>query len=184
MRATLLLGSTLAAIGLVLARPALAQDEEIGLPVGSTPPASIQVETLDGQPVNLGSYVGKKPVLVEFWATWCPVCRAILPKLEAAREKHSDKVDFLVVAVGVNETPRSIKRHLEQHPMKFTIFWDGKGAAVRAFEAPATSYIIGLNAQGKVVYTGLGEKQDLEAAVARVLEGSVRVGKKSVKSAE
>src|SRR5258705_9934058 len=83
---------------LVLARPALAQDDEIGLPLGSAPPASIQVETLDGQPVNLGSYVGKKPVLVEFWATWCPICKAILPKLEEARQKHSHKVAFLAVA--------------------------------------------------------------------------------------
>jgi thiol-disulfide isomerase/thioredoxin len=166
-------------MGLVLARPALAQEEEIGLPIGSAAPTSaIQVETLDGQPVNLASYVGKKPVLVEFWATWCPICRAILPKFEEARQKHSDKVDFLVVAVGVNETPRSIKRHLQQHPMKFTMFWDGKGAAVRAFEAPATSYIIGFNAKGKVVYTGLGEKQDLEAAVGKVLERAVTVGRR------
>src|SRR6185436_8818764 len=94
-----------AVIALTVARPVLAQEEEIGLPVGSAvPTTSIQVETLDGKPVNLATYVGKKPVLIEFWATWCPLCRALLPKLEAAHKKYGDKVDFLVVAVGVNET--------------------------------------------------------------------------------
>ena len=63
---------------------ALAQSDDIGLPVGSAPPTTIQVEDLNGQPVDLGSYVGKKPMLIEFWATWCPLCRALLPKIEAA----------------------------------------------------------------------------------------------------
>jgi thiol-disulfide isomerase/thioredoxin len=148
---------------------AFGQEEQIGLARGAAPPASIMVENLDGQAVDLGHYVGKKPVIIEFWATWCPLCRALLPKIAAAHKKYSEKVDFLVVAVAVNETPRSVKRHLDQEPMPFQFFWDGKGAAVRAFEAPSTSYIVGLNAKGKVAYTGLGDKQDIEGAVKQVL---------------
>jgi hypothetical protein len=77
-------------------------------------------------------------------------------------------VDFVVVAVAVNETTRSIKRHIAKEPMPFPVLWDGKGAAVRAFEAPSTSYIVGLDAKGKVAYTGLGDRQDIEAAVRKV----------------
>ncbi|MBI4500394.1 MAG: redoxin domain-containing protein [Gemmatimonadetes bacterium] len=163
-----------AGCALSLSRPGLAQDEQIGLRLGVSPPTSIKVETLDGQTVDLASYLGKKPVLIEFWATWCPVCQALLPKIEAAHQKYGDQVDFVVVAVGVNETPRSIKRHMDQHPMPFEPLWDGKGVAVRAFEAPSTSYIVGLNAKGKVAYTGLGDRQDIEAAVAKILDGKGR----------
>src|SRR5688572_26054864 len=95
--------------------------------------------------------------------------------MEAARKKYGDRVEFLVVAVAVNQSKRSVSRHLERHPMPFTLLWDGKGAAVRAFQAPSTSYIAVLDASGKVVYTGVGEDQDIDAAVSRALAAR-RVG--------
>jgi len=147
----------------------MAQEEQIGLPVGSAAPTAVQVQNLDGQPVSLSPRIGQKPVLIEFWATWCPLCHALLPRMEAAHRKYGDKVDFVVVAVGVNETPQSIKRHLVQSPMPFEPLWDGNGAAVRAFEAPSTSYIVGVDATGKVAYTGLGDAQDIDHAVQKTL---------------
>jgi len=146
----------------------LAQEEDTGIAVGATAPA-VTVRDLDGKPVDLAQYIGKKPVLVEFWATWCPICKALLPKMEAAQRRYGDKVQFLVVAVAVNESQNSVRRHLSQHPMPFTFLWDADGAAVRAFQAPSTSYIVVLDANGKVVYTGVGEDQDVEAAVGRAV---------------
>src|SRR2546421_2511618 len=129
-----------AALSILLVGPVRAQEEQIGLALGSAPPGSIQIENLDGQPVDLAAQVGKKPVLIEFWATWCPLCRALLPKLEAAHQKYGDRVDFRVVAVGVNETQCSIKRHMEQNPMPFAPLWDGKGVAGLPLAAPPHSY--------------------------------------------
>ncbi|MBI1966977.1 MAG: TlpA family protein disulfide reductase [Gemmatimonadetes bacterium] len=151
-----------------LASPALAQDDEIGIPLGASPPA-VTIEDLDGKPVNLSDYVGKKPVLLEFWATWCPICAGLFPRIEAAHARYKDRVQFLVVAVAVNETPRSIRRDLERHPLPFPVLWDTNGNAVRAFHAPGTSYVVVLDTAGKVVYTGYGEEQDIEAAVGRAL---------------
>ena len=148
-----------------------AQGEDvIGLPVGATPPA-VTVEDLDGKPVDLGQWVGKKPVLVEFWAAWCPQCAELLPKMEGAYARYRGRVEFLVVAVAVNQTPRTVKRHLARHPMPFTFLWDANGAAVRAFQAPATSYVAVLDASGKVVYTGAGGDQELGSALERAVGG-------------
>jgi predicted transcriptional regulator len=68
----------------------------------------------------------------------------------------------------VNQSQSTIKRHLTRHPMPFRILWDGNGQAVRAFQAPSTSYVVVLDSAGKVAYTGLGAEQDIEAAVRRV----------------
>lgn len=145
-----------------------AQGEDvIGLPVGATPPAAL-IEDLDGRPVNLSEYIGRKPVLFEFWATWCPICERLLPRMEAAARRFSAQVEFVVVAVAVNQSKQAIRRHMERHPMPFRYLWDTNGNATRAFQAPSTSYVVVLDARGRVAYTGIGDDQDIEAAVGRV----------------
>jgi len=156
------------ALALLAPVPVLAQEDAIGIPIGQTPPA-VTIQDLNGNRVDLGRWVGRKPVLVEFWATWCPVCEELLPRMEAARTKYGDRVEFLVVAVAVNQSPNTVRRHLTRHPMPFTFLWDVNGNATRAFRAPATSYVAVLDAKGKVVYTGVGADQNLDAALARAL---------------
>jgi peroxiredoxin len=157
-----------AAAVLALAAPTSlrAQDDDVGLPVGTAAP-SAAVQDLDGQPVDIAQLVGKKPVLLEFWATWCPLCAALLPRVEAAHAKFGDRVNIVVIAVAVNETRASVQRHLAQHPLPFRFLWDATGAAVRAYQAPTTSYVVALDARGRVVYTGTGEDQDIEGALRR-----------------
>ena len=144
-----------------------AQDDVIGIAIGTRPEA-VTIEDLDGRAVDLSQIIGKKPVLIEFWATWCPLCAALFPRIEAAHARFGNRVEFVVVAVAVNQSQSTIKRHLTRHPMPFRILWDGNGQAVRAFQAPSTSYVVVLDSAGKVAYTGLGAEQDIEAAVRRV----------------
>ena len=168
MSRTLKTTLTLAAVAAALTCPRAlaAQDDVIGIALGATPPAA-QVQDLDGRPVDLSTFVGRKPVLVEFWATWCAVCRSLLPRMEAAHRRYGRQVEFLVVGVGVNQTRSTMRRHLQDHPMPFRLYFDANGAAVRAFEAPATGYIVALDARGRVVYTGMGTEQDVEGAARR-----------------
>jgi thiol-disulfide isomerase/thioredoxin len=142
---------------------------QVGLPVGTVPDA-VTLEDLDGNPVELASYIGDRPVLLEFWATWCPVCAKLAPELDRAHRRFRDRVAFVIVAVGINQSPRSVRRHLEDHPMPYPVLWDGRGRAVRAYKAPTTSYVAILDADGRVAYTGVGEEQKLEAALEAILE--------------
>lgn len=148
--------------------PAIAQD--VGIPVGRTPEA-VQLEDLDGRAVDLAQWVGQGPVLLQFWATWCPICQALQPRLDAAYDRFGDDVAFIAVAVGVNQSPRSIRRHLERHPIPYSVLWDGRGRATRAYMAPTTGYVVILDADGKVAYTGVGEDQEIGAALEEVLSG-------------
>ncbi len=163
-------------VGLLLLVPVLLHAQDvIGIPVGEAPPA-VTLENLNGDSVALSQWIGKKPVIVEFWATWCPICAELLPRMETAQRKYGDRVAFLVVAVAVNQSKNGVRRHLERDPMPFTFLWDGNGAAVRAFQAPSTSYIAVLDAKGRVVYTGVGADQDIEAAIEKAV-GAARAAK-------
>ena len=164
MRTAVVILGLLAAV----AAGAAAQDDDVGIPVGTTPVAP-KIEDLAHHTVDLAQYVGHGPVLLEFWATWCPICRELQPRMTAAHDKYGKKVTFLAVGVAVNETPASIQRHLADHPMPYQVLWDSGGNATRAFLAVATSYVVILNAKGAVAYTGTGSDQDLDGALEKAL---------------
>ena len=148
------------------ARSVAAQD--MGIDIGKVPPAAV-VQTLDGKPLDLSRYVGTTPMLIEFWATWCPNCRELMPALLAAERKYGGKVKFLAVAINVNQSVDRVRKFLAAHPLPHETVWDVNGSAAEAFDAPATSYVVVLDRKGRVVYTGLGGKQDLDAAIAKGL---------------
>ena len=148
-----------------VAGQALAQDE--GIALGARAPAVV-VNDIDGKPVNLADYIGKKPLLLEFWATWCSVCEELLPKVKAAHAMYGEKVVFLGVNVTVNQTPERVRRWIANNDPPYRTLYDDKGVSTRAYEAPVTSYIVIVDAAGKVAYTGTGADQDLAGALARV----------------
>ena len=151
----------------VLAAPR-AGAQEMGIDVGSKAPAA-QVQTLDGKTVDLSQFLGREPVLIEFWATWCPNCRALEPQMLAAAKKYAGKVGFVTVAVSVNQSPELVKRYAEKHGLVHEIVYDTHGDAVGAYQVPATSYVVVIDRAGKVVYTGLGGDQNLEAAIRKAM---------------
>ena len=142
---------------------------QTGLPLGSTAPDA-RVETVDGKPVQLARYVAKgKPTLIEFWAVWCPNCKALEPQMSAAGKKYAGKVAFVGVAVGVNQSAELVKRYAAKHSLPLTVLYDRDGDAADKYDVPATSYIVVLDRAGKVVYTGVGSEQNIEAAIRRAL---------------
>jgi len=158
----------LAGIALVVT-PALVGAQESGIAVGSDAPGAA-VETLDGKAMDLAEFVKKGPTLLQFWATWCTNCKALEPRINAAIAKYAGKVRFVAVAVSVNQTVDRIKAYRDKYHMTHDIVYDRKGYAADAYEVAATSYIVVVDGRGKVVYTGLGADQDIDAAVARALK--------------
>jgi thiol-disulfide isomerase/thioredoxin len=158
--------SLIALAAVAVAAPVAAQD--LGIEVGKRAPAAV-VRTLDGKPVDIGAYVGKTPIFLEFWATWCSNCRHLEPALLAAEKKYGSRMKFIGVAVSVNQTPARVKAYTAKHKLKHLIVFDTEGNAADAYDAPATSYIVVVDRTGKVVYTGLGGDQDLEAAIKKAL---------------
>jgi thiol-disulfide isomerase/thioredoxin len=147
---------------------AFAQDS--GIMLGTeAPPAA--VTTLDGKPANLSQHIGKGPVVMEFWATWCPVCKELEPAMAQLTAKYAGKVEFVNVAVSVNQTPALVQRYVTNHKMGGVQYYDTKGDATGVYDVPATSYIVVINKAGKVVYTGVGGDQGpkVEAALRKLL---------------
>jgi thiol-disulfide isomerase/thioredoxin len=142
--------------------------QESGIEVGTRGPGAV-VETLDGKAADLGRYVGKTPVLLEFWATWCSSCKELEPQIKALHGKYGKRIQFVGVAVSVNQSPELVKRYVAKHGMPGDQLYDRKGNATGAYDVPATSYVVVLDRAGKIVYTGLGGDQKLEPAIRKAL---------------
>lgn len=160
--------SALIAASATIVSASVAGAQEIGIAVGKRAPSAI-VKTLDGKSVDLGSYVGRTPMLIEFWATWCPQCHELEPALLAAQKKYAGKVKFIGVAVSIRQSPARLKAYVAKHKLTHEILFDADANASDAYEVPATSYVVVVNRKGEVVYTGLGGSQNLEAAIRKAL---------------
>jgi thiol-disulfide isomerase/thioredoxin len=159
----------LLALSLLLVVPRFAHAQAGGIAVGAAAPGAA-VTTLDGASVDLSSYIGKAPVVLEFWATWCPLCKQLEPAMSAARQKYAGRVTFVSVGVPNSQSPEGQKAFAAAHGMKGVLVFDRDSRAVKAYAAPHTSYVVAIDKAGKVVYTGVGGEQDIEAAVALALQ--------------
>ncbi len=168
MRFARIAAVVVAAGAMTVVSPRSASAQDLGIELGSTAPGA-KVTTLDGKDADLSAYIGKMPVVMEFWATWCPNCKELEPTLLSVSKKYAGRVKFIGVAVSVNEKAEQVKAFVEKHGLPGDQFFDTKGNATGAYDVPATSYVVVLDKTGKVVYTGLGGKQDLDAAIKKAM---------------
>jgi thiol-disulfide isomerase/thioredoxin len=161
--------SRLAGVAAFLLVPAFAGAQRaIDLPMGSTAP-DLTLETLEGKPASLAQYLGKSPLLIEVWATWCESCERLAPRILAAQKKYGDRVRFLGIAVSFNQSPERVRRYIERHAFHLETLYDRKGEVDVVYGVKATSTVIVIDRAGKIVYAGSGGDQDIDAAVRKAL---------------
>ena len=73
------------------------------------------------------------------------------------------------VAVSVNQSVNRVKLYVAKHGVPGEQVYDTKGDATGKWDVPATSHVVVLNKAGKVVYTGVGGDQNIEAAIRKAL---------------
>jgi thiol-disulfide isomerase/thioredoxin len=163
------LGVAVMAPAVLAARTAGAQIQrwDVGLKVGAKAPGAA-VERLDGTAVNIADFYGHQPVVLEFWATWCPLCRKLEPSMQAAREKYAGKVTFVSVGVAANQTPEKQKAYVDDKKLTGVFTFDRANEAMKAFAVPHTSYIVVVAPDGHVAYTGVGDDQNIDAVLAKL----------------
>lgn len=103
------------------------------------------VYDIDGNEVKLSDYLGT-PVVLNFWASWCPPCKAELPDFEEKYLAYGDKVQFLMVnlADGTRETVETASDFIAQEGYTFPVFYDSKSVAAIEYKVrsiPATYFI-------------------------------------------
>ncbi len=137
----------------VLAGPAAGQEA----PAQKISLAGLRLQDLEGRSVELASYLGKGPVILDFWATWCKPCISALPELQ---QLYADLAPRGLQIVGVNEDgPRNapkVKPFAKSHGIDFPIVLDLNRAAQSQLQIPALPTTLLLDKDGTVVRTTFG----------------------------
>jgi len=131
------------------------------------PVPDIDLSPLGGGVKKLSDYRGKA-LLLNFWATWCPPCRAEMPSMQRLRDALlSDGVAFEIIAVDVQEKAATVRDFVAENGYRFPIFLDEKGGLSARFVNGGipTSYVVDKEGRGAGYITGSIE-WDAEAAEA------------------
>lgn len=144
-------------------------EREIRPGIGFSP---VDLPALDGKPSRLG--VGDLPCLINFWATWCPPCRAEMASLSRLCQGYAAR-GLGVFAVSVDEDAHLVREYVRQHPPAFPILLDRGGKLAAQVGVPAYPTTLLLDRAARVSSVWVGERDwdgaDLRATVDRTLAG-------------
>lgn len=111
----------------------------------------------DGTEVKLSDYVGK-PIVLNFWASWCSPCKSEMPEFNAAWEELEGEVQFLMVNMtdGARETVESAREYVEGEGFTFPVLFDTKSEAAIAYSAYSLPTTYFIDAEGYVTARAVG----------------------------
>ena len=111
----------------------------------------------DGTEVKLSDYVGK-PIVLNFWASWCSPCKSEMPEFNAAWEGLDGEVQFLMVNMtdGARETVESAREYVEGEGFTFPVLFDTKSEAAIAYSAYSLPTTYFIDAEGYVTARAVG----------------------------
>ena len=126
-----------------------------GVPLIMSP--NFTVEDAQGNPVSLHDYIGK-PVVLNFWASWCGPCRMEMPAFQQMLDKYGSEVHFLFINLtdGYQETKETAQAHIAEAGYSFPLLFDTTGSAANTYGVASIPQTYFLDAEGYVIAQGAG----------------------------
>jgi len=120
------------------------------------PAPELVVTDLQGKPVSLASYKGRT-VLLDFWTTWCPPCRADAPALDKLYRRYQEK-DLMIVGISVSEERKVVEQFLREHPHEFPIVLTTENEMPRPYQVGAFPTYIVIGPDGTLTSAAEGDQ--------------------------
>jgi len=118
----------------------------------------LNLKSPTGETVPLATYVGKKPVLLVFWASWCTICNDEVPLLKKLNAER-----FKVIAVNEGESAWKTKRFIAMNDIGYQVVLDADGSVAKAFQVPGVPACAIIGKSGLIVYRGMGLPDNIDA---------------------
>lgn len=114
--------------------------------------AEFTLESIGGERVSLRQAAAGKPVLLVFWATWCPHCNEAVPEINRIHSRLSDRLRIL--AIDFMESGGKVKAFMKAKNITYPVLLDSQGKVARQYNVLGIPTYILLDKEGRVVYSG------------------------------
>lgn len=128
---------------------------------------SLAFEKLDGGSIALADYKGQKPVILDFFATWCPNCQRDMPVLDRFYDKYKEDVE--VIGVNLQEPSEKVQEFVSSYGISFPVVLDPSGRASQLFGVRYTNTHILIDKEGNVTRVIPGDIR--EADITALIKG-------------
>jgi peroxiredoxin len=109
---------------------------------------------LNGQRVTLSQFRGK-PVMLNFWASWCGPCQVEIPEIQAVYQTHSSG-DIVILGVDMGESAATVRSFAQENKLTYRILTDENSTVSRLYHVSGIPMTVFLDKQGQIVETHLG----------------------------
>lgn len=118
----------------------------------TTPAPDFTVLDYEGNEVKLSDFTGK-PVVLNFWASWCSPCKSEMPDFEEIYQEYKNEIFFLMVNLtdGVQETMATAKAYVEGQGYSFPVYFDTKSEGAMAYGVYSIPTTFFIDANGDVI---------------------------------
>jgi thiol-disulfide isomerase/thioredoxin len=113
-----------------------------------------KLKDLNGNEVSLSDYKGKK-VFLNFWASWCPPCKAEMPEIEKLYKETKDS-DLIILAVDIGEDKQTVKSFIDKNKYNFKVLLDTDQAAATKYNIASIPSSYFIDKDGNIVATHIG----------------------------
>ena len=119
---------------------------------------------LEGKPIDLAQIVGKKPIMLVFWASWCPSCKTEVPKINQLAEKYRSRgMEFIAVNVGYNDSVERAQAFARKTGMTYPAIFDGSGKITERYMLQGVPTIIIADKKGTIRFRNFATPDISEA---------------------
>ena len=116
---------------------------------------NFSMETWDGDVVRLADYFGK-PIILNFWASWCGPCKGEMPEFEKAYQTYGEDIQFIMLNCTIGDSKEDAKALIEDNGYTFPVFFDTTGEASYSYGASSIPITFFIDAEGNLVTYAMG----------------------------
>ena len=116
---------------------------------------------MNGDAATISSHFGK-PLVLNFWATWCGPCRSELPGFNAAAKQYAGQIDFMMINLtdGYNDTVESVQMFVRENGYTFPVYFDTQNAASTAYSVYSIPLSVFINSDGTIQRSYIGSMSE------------------------